>query len=126
MSYVHCQHNNALDTEVLPPVAKKHKQLSIANFCGGASNAGPSRNAEVVQVERKTPTPNYVGQDRLVFTDDQDIAVALSWRLAGTLGGERKLHCINSTLKAGADYVGRRGEGIRGEGRIEGGRPNIA
>jgi len=36
---------------------------------------------------------------------DQDIAVALSWRLAGTLSSERKLHCINSTLKVSADYA---------------------
>jgi hypothetical protein len=34
-----------MDTEILPPVAKK--QLSIANFFGGANNAGPSINAEV-------------------------------------------------------------------------------
>jgi len=73
-----------MDTEILPPVAKKQKQLNITNFFGGANNARPSINA---QVERETPTPNYVvhmDQDRLVPTRDQDIAVALSWRLAGT------------------------------------------
>ena len=70
--------NVIMDTEVLPPVAKKQKQLSIANFFGGANNARPSRNAGVVQLERKTPTPNYVGQDRLVPSDDQHIAVAIS------------------------------------------------
>ena len=69
---LHCQH------KVLPPVAKKQKQLSIVNFFGGANKAEPSRNAEVVKLERKTPTtPNYVGQDRLVPTDDQHIAVGL-------------------------------------------------
>ena len=94
-----------MDTEVLPPVAKKQKQLSIAIFFGVADNAGLSRNGEMVQVDRKAPTLNSVGQDRLVPTDDQDIAVALSWRLAGTLSSERKLHCINSTLKASADYA---------------------
>ena len=70
-----------MDTELLPPVARKQKQLSIASFFGGGNNAGPSINAEV---GRKTPTPNYVDQDRLVPTHDQDIGVALSWRLAGT------------------------------------------
>ena len=44
-------------------------------------------------------------QDRPVPTHDQDIAVALSWRLAGTLSSECKLYCINSTLKVGADYA---------------------
>ena len=28
-----------MGTEILPPVAKKQKQLSIANFFGGANNA---------------------------------------------------------------------------------------
>jgi len=57
-----------MDTEILPPVAKKQKQLSIANLFGGANNARPSINAKV---ERETPTPNYVvhmDQDRLVPT----------------------------------------------------------
>jgi len=92
-----------MDTEILPPVAKKQKQLSIANFFGGANNARSSINAKV---ECETPTPNYVVHldlDRLVPTRDQNIAVALSWKLAGTLSSERKLHCINSTLKVGAD-----------------------
>ena len=73
-------------------------------------------------MECQTSTQNYVGQDRLVPTDDQYIAVALSWRLAGTLSSERKLHCINSTPKVGADYEGKRGEGIGGEGREDSGR----
>jgi hypothetical protein len=66
-------------TEILPPVARKQKQLSLASFFGGANNAGPCINAEV---ERNIPTPNYVDQDRLVPTHDQDIGVKLSWRLA--------------------------------------------
>jgi hypothetical protein len=59
-----------MDIEIRPPVAKKQTQLSIANFFGGANNARPSINAEV---ECKTPTPNYVDQDWLVPTHDQDI-----------------------------------------------------
>ena len=74
--------NMIMDTEVLPAVAKKQKQLSMANFFGGANNAIPSRNAEVVQLERKTPTtPNYVGQARLVPTET---SISLS-HLAGGL-----------------------------------------
>jgi len=61
-----------MNTEMLPPAAKKQKQLSIANFFGGANNARPSINAEV---ERETPTPNYVvyvDQGCMVPTHDQD------------------------------------------------------
>ena len=35
--------------------------------------------------------------------DNQDVAVALSWRIEGKLSSERKLHCINSTLKVSAE-----------------------
>jgi len=78
--------------------------VRASSSTAGTTQANAPSVSAAVTTENPTDDAAQANKNLQEAVDNQDVAVALSWRTEGKLSSERKLHCINSTLKVAADY----------------------
>lgn len=95
-----------------PPIAKKMKKdiscyfkKRVVSSSDSATTGGEaSAIAQTPATVAASTTPEVIYTEWTDEADDQDVAVALQWRRGDKLTRERKLHCIDHTLKVGDNH----------------------